>query len=70
MPEEVQEGTVMNSWWGYLHVNGSIQVKRAFVTVNVDIYEADQSDFVQRTTGVFMAKNREQALAIARSKLL
>lgn len=48
------------SWWGYLHVNGSIQVKR-FLDY-YDISEADESDFVQRTYGPFQAASRDAAL--------
>lgn len=47
-------------WWGYIHVNGNIQVKRFFS--REDIIEADSSPFVQETFGPFEAENREDAI--------
>ena len=47
-------------WWGYLHVNGSIQVKRFFDQRDID--EANESDFVQKTTQPFDAVDRNDAL--------
>ena len=46
-------------WYGYLHINGNIQVKRYFS--REDIFEADCSPFVKRTTDTFEAENREDA---------
>lgn len=50
----------MNLWWGYLHVNGSIQAKRFFSAEDID--EAVQSDFVRYVHGPFEAADREDAL--------
>ena len=50
----------MNKWWGYIHVNGTIQVKRYFD--KEDIEEAKISPFVARVFGAFDAKNREEAI--------
>ena len=50
----------MNKWWGYLHINGSIQAKRFFD--NKDIDEARDSDFVLATSWAFDAVNRKDAL--------
>ncbi len=60
----------LNYWWGYHHIDGSIQAKRAFDTVRQDMNEARSSPFVVRVYGRFAAANREQALAILREKLL
>jgi hypothetical protein len=51
----------MNSlWWGYLHENGSLQVKRYFGPV--DLSEARESPFVQRVFGPWQVDSREEAL--------
>jgi hypothetical protein len=47
-------------WWGYLHVNGTIQIKRFFTYK--DLLEAESSDFVNKVTSPFFAKTREEAL--------
>jgi len=47
-------------WWGYIHINGSIQVKRFFD--HGDINEANESDFVERTFGPFDAVDRDDAI--------
>lgn len=54
-------------WWGYLHVAGTVQVKRYFG--HRDTGEARVSPFVARVVGPFMAKGREDALRIARERL-
>ena len=46
-------------WWGYIHNNGSIQVKRYFDPT--DINEARASPFVRGVTGPFYATGREDA---------
>jgi len=48
-------------WWAYLHINGTVQVKRFFDQGDLD--EARQSDFVVRVVGPFAVDSREQALA-------
>ena len=52
----------MNKWWGYLHTNGSIQVKRYFD--RRDLEEAEESPFVSSYCPPFDAENREEALKI------
>jgi hypothetical protein len=47
-------------WWGYIHVNGSIQVKRYFS--HLDLQEASESPFVERVYGHFHAGSREEAI--------
>lgn len=48
-------------WWGYRHVNGSLQAKRFFV--ELDIQEAEESEFCETVFQPFEAGNREEALA-------
>lgn len=54
-------------WWGYLHVNGTVQVKRFFD--QGDLTEARGSDFVERVVGPFDATDRSDAIVKAREKL-
>ena len=49
------------AWWGYIHQNGSVQVKRWWGDQR-DIEEAKESDFVETTYGPFMAANRQAAI--------
>jgi hypothetical protein len=49
-----------NLWWGYLHVEGTIQAKRYFD--KLDIREAQESPFVARVFGPFEAKDRQDAI--------
>lgn len=52
-------------WWGYLHINGSIQVKRFF---NIkDIEEAEQSSFVKSVYGPFTCDCRDNAVEILKT---
>jgi len=54
-------------WWGYLHINGSIQVKRFFDQLDID--DAEKSPFVEKITSVFEASNRDEAIRIAKQSL-
>ena len=54
-------------WWGYRHINGSIQVKRYFD--KRDLEEARESDFVDTVVSPFLAKDREDALVKIKEKL-
>jgi len=47
-------------WWGYLHINGNIQVKRFFS--DLDLEEAYESPFVKEVFIPFEADNREEAI--------
>lgn len=59
-----------NLWYGYLHVNGTVQVKRWFPTTgHLDLEEALESPFVQKVHGPVPADNRKQALEIFTEKL-
>lgn len=46
-------------WWGYLHVHGSVHVKRYFG--KDDIIEANESPFCKKVVGPIMASDREDA---------
>jgi len=50
----------MNKWWGYRHINDTLQVKRFFSWQ--DMEEAEDSDMVKITAGPFEAKDRMDAL--------
>jgi len=50
----------MNKWWGYEHVNGSLQAKRYFD--ERDLTEARESAFVALVVGPFNCNTREEAL--------
>lgn len=53
----------MNSgiqWWGYVHVNGSLQLKRYFSTRDLD--EARESPFVKSVHGPWEVSDRDDAL--------
>lgn len=56
-------------WWGYLHVDGHFQVKRAFYSIQDDMKEASESPFVKTIYGPFEASNREEALEIIKNNL-
>ncbi len=49
-------------WWGYKHINGSLQAKRYWGDPR-DISEAKESDFVERVVGPFEAVDRADALS-------
>jgi hypothetical protein len=49
-------------WWGYLHQNGSIQVKRWFGDHKDYTDDCDGNDFVQRVVRPFTAATREEAV--------
>jgi hypothetical protein len=59
-----------NQWYGYLHENGSLHVKRYDpVQGPGDIREALDSDFVSHLVGPFDANTREEALVYAQDNL-
>jgi len=61
MPEFKREAG-KDWWWGYRHVNETIQAKRYFS--EDDLKEARQSDYVAKVCGPFPAQDREEALHI------
>ena len=54
-------------WWGYLHVNKTLQVKRYFDQKDID--EANESPFVEKTFGPIEADDRDMALDLLRKVL-
>ena len=50
----------MNKWWGYLHTDGSLQVKRYFGPEN--IMEALGSPFVDAVAGPWECNGKEAAI--------
>lgn len=53
-------------WWGYIHENNSIYIKRYFS--DRDIEEAEESPFVSVIWGPFEADNRENAIEIFKKR--
>jgi hypothetical protein len=47
-------------WWGYIHENGTVQVKRFFSPL--DIMDAEESPFCKEVFGPFEATGREDAV--------
>jgi hypothetical protein len=57
-------------WWGYLHTNGSIVLKRYHaLSTAEDIEEAKRSPFVDKVVPPFEAIGREDALNIIDQEL-
>lgn len=56
-------------WWGYLHQNGSIQVKRWFGDHEDYTTDCYGNDFVQKVVPPFSAPDREKALEIITKEL-
>jgi hypothetical protein len=57
-----------NKWWGYVHENGSLHVKRFFDYIE-DLSEAQRSPFVKSVHGPWKASSREEALKILAEEL-
>lgn len=47
-------------WWGYLHIQGTLQAKRFFDQRDID--DALESPFVKQVVYPFLAADREEAL--------
>lgn len=56
-----------NKWWGYVHTNGSIQVKRYFD--KRDIEEAYESPFCDIVIEPFYCDNREEAIEYVKNSI-
>lgn len=54
-------------WWGYMHTNGSLQVKRYFD--ERDLSEANESPFVETVYPPFEAGGHEHAIQILKEKI-
>ena len=49
-------------FWGYLHVNGDLIVKRALWTYDEDIRDAEGSPFVKRVFKKIEVSDRDEAI--------
>lgn len=58
-----------NMWFGYLHSNGTIQVKRWFGDHKDYTDDCEGNDFVVKVVKPFQADTREKALEIITQKL-
>ena len=58
-----------NKWWGYLHSNGTIQVKRWFGDKKDYTDDCAGNPFVLSIVLPFEAETREEALKIIEEKL-
>lgn len=58
------------NWWGYLHKNGSIQVKPVMWDINEMLEDAKESPFCDEVFYPFEANSREEALEIIKNKLI
>lgn len=56
-------------WWGYLHSNGTIQVKRWFGDCKDYTDDCEGNDFVQRVVRPFLADNQVEAVNIIKERL-
>ncbi len=56
-------------WWGYLHQNGSIQLKRWFGDHKDYTEDCDGNDFVQRVVPPFDAETSDKAKEILGQRL-
>lgn len=56
-------------WWGYLHQNGSIQVKRWFGDHEDYTGDCEGNEFVQQVVRPFEADTREKATEIITQRL-
>lgn len=56
-------------WWGYLHANGSMQLKRWFGDVKDYTDDCQDNPFVSRVVEPFEAASREEAAKILEEKL-
>lgn len=56
-------------WWGYLHQNGSIQIKRWFGDHADYTDDCEGNDFVQQVVRPLAASSREEATRIITARL-
>lgn len=53
-------------WWGYVHQNGTFQLKRYFSIIDLD--EARESPFVDKVYGPWEVETREEAVDMLRQE--
>jgi len=56
-------------WWGYLHTNGTIQVKRWFGDYKDYQDDCYGNPFVEKVVKPFIAESREEATKIIAQQL-
>jgi hypothetical protein len=56
-------------WWGYLHKNGTEQLKRWLGDHNDYTTDCDGNPFVVKVVEPFESETREEALEILKNKL-
>ena len=56
-------------WWGYLHQNGTVQLKRWFGDHKDYTDDCEGNEFVQRMVPPFAAESRESASEILHNRL-
>lgn len=56
-------------WWGYLHSNGSIQVKRFLGDKRDYTTDCEDNAFVAQVVPPFPARDRDEALVILKHRL-
>lgn len=56
-------------WWGYLHSNGTVQVKRWFGNIKDYTEDCEGNDFVVRVVRPFKAMSHEEATKIITERL-
>jgi hypothetical protein len=56
-------------WWGYLHSNKTIQVKRWFGDIKDYTEDCEGNPFILRVVTPFEAKSHEEALHIIAERL-
>lgn len=56
-------------FWGYLHSNGSVQVKRWFGDICDYTTDCENNDFVCKVVPPFEADSYEEALNIIKAKV-
>jgi len=61
--------TPTTMWWGYLHQNGTIQVKRWFGDHKDYTEDCDGNEFVQRVVSPFAAPDRDAAIQYIKARL-
>jgi hypothetical protein len=61
--QRVSQSFAPIQWWGYLHADGSVVVKRYLGDVRDYTEDCEGNDFVQYVVRPFECDNRSQALA-------